>query len=155
MADNQILDTHEMFCHEYLIDLNGTQAYLRVFPDTQYDTARREASKLKSKPHISARIRELMDIRSKNILVDAGYVLESLIHIAEKCQTAQPVMEWNYEEKKMMPTGEYEFDSNGANKALELIGRHLGIWNDKLKLDNTSPIELIIHGSKFADENNA
>ena len=32
---------------------------------------------------------------------------------------------------------EWRFDSSGANKALESIGRHLGMFNDKLKVDAT------------------
>lgn len=146
-------DKEELFAHEYLIDLNGTQSYLRVFSDVEYNTARREASKLKALPHVRARIRYLMEQRSANILVDAGYVLESLIHIAEKAQQAEEVMVFNYDTKQMEGTGEYKFDSNGANKALELIGRHLGLWQDKLKLETPNALELIITGTKFANEN--
>lgn len=34
------------------------------------------------------------------------------------------------------PTGEYQFDSKGALRALELIGKHLGMYNDKLQVTN-------------------
>lgn len=31
-------------------------------------------------------------------------------------------------DKEGNETGEYRFDSAGANRALELLGRHLGMW---------------------------
>ncbi|MBJ3885608.1 hypothetical protein JGC86_23360 [Salmonella enterica subsp. enterica serovar Kentucky] len=34
----------------------------------------------------------------------------------------------------MGETGEYEFDSAGANKALENIGKHIGFFDNKHKL---------------------
>ena len=46
-----------------------------------------------------------------------------------------PVMEWDPDEKCKVETGEYVFDSKGALKALELIGKHLGMFEDKLKLN--------------------
>ena len=49
-----------------------------------------------------------------------------------------PVMKFDRTEKRMKPvvdedTGEgvWEFDAAGANRALELIGRHLGLFLDK------------------------
>lgn len=129
----ELTDKQEMFCHEYLVDLNATQAYIRVFNPDSYDSARTESSKLKANPNIRARIKELMDIRSANILVDAGYVVESLIEVAKKCQQEEPVLKWDSDSRSMVETGEFQFDSNGANKALELIGKHLGLFTEKVE----------------------
>ena len=43
-------------------------------------------------------------------------------------------MEWDYEEKKLVKTGEFSFDSKGATKALELLGKHLGMYTDKMEV---------------------
>lgn len=132
-AENKPLtDKQEMFCHEYLVDLNATQAYLRVF-ECDYNAARTESSKLKANPNISARIRELMDARKDAVLVDAHFVVQNLIEISQRCQQAEPVKVFNYDTKQLEKTGEYVFDSNGANKALELIGKHLGMFKDKVE----------------------
>ena len=37
-------------------------------------------------------------------------------------------------DKKGEPTGEWKFDSAGANRSLELLGRHLGMFTDKFKI---------------------
>lgn len=149
-------DKEELFCVEYLVDLNQTKAYMRAYALDNYDSARTLASKLFANVNIRARIRELMNIRSADTMVDAAYVIESLKYIAEKCQVAEPVRVFNYVTKEMEETGEYVFDSNGANKALELIGKHVGMFTDKLKVEgNLTLPEIVIKGSKQADADKA
>lgn len=140
-------DKQELFCLEYIIDLNGTQAAIRA--GYSEATARQLASKLLTKPNIRTRIKALMEARSESTLVDAGYVVESLLKVAAKCQQAVPVMEWDPEAKCMKPTGEFKFDSVGANRALELLGKHLAMFTDKKEV-HSAPQELIIKGVKFA-----
>lgn len=41
-------------------------------------------------------------------------------------------MEFDRETGEMVETGEYAFDSNGANKSTELIGKHIGMFDPKL-----------------------
>lgn len=130
---NELTEKQELLCHEYLIDLNQTRAYMRVYPNVTYDSAKTLSSKEFTNINLRARVKELMDLRSSNILVDAGYVVESLVNVAEKCQQAEPVLKWDYEAGEYLETGEYQFDSNGANKALELIGKHIGVFEK----DNT------------------
>jgi len=46
-------------------------------------------------------------------------------------------MEWNHETKSMVQRQDeagndmWEFDSQGANRALELLGKHLKMYTDK------------------------
>lgn len=131
-------DKHEIFCQEYLIDLNATQAYIRA--GYSPDGARHAASRLLTNDNIRARIDELMAERAKMVRIDAAHVVERLKSVAERCMQAEPVMVFNgqFMEHKKDDAGNhiYEFDSNGANKALELLGRHVGMFVDKV--DHTS-----------------
>lgn len=150
----QLTDKQELFCHEYLVDLNKTKAYMRAFGVDNYGTAASEASRLTKNPNISARIDELMKERAESIKVDAGFVLENLITISQRCQQAEEVKFFNYATKEMEGTGEYVFDSNGANKSLELIGKHLGMFKDKV--EHTGKVEgfqIIIDGSHTGKDN--
>lgn len=41
---------------------------------------------------------------------------------------AEPVLD-----SRGKPTGEYRYDGSVANKALELLGKHLGLFKDKVE----------------------
>ena len=130
VANPKLNDKQERFCHEYLIDCNGTQAYIRAGYSS--NSPHVEASNLLNKPNVRTRIRELMDKRSEDTLIDAAFVLEGLKEVAGRCMQAKPVMTFNgkfMEQKKdENGNGVWEFDSTGANKALELIGKHTGFF---------------------------
>lgn len=76
-----LTDKQEMFCREYLIDLNATQAAIRAGYSDK--TANRTASENLSKPDIQNRIAELKAERNEQVNVDAAYVLRRLIEIDE------------------------------------------------------------------------
>lgn len=69
----------EMFCQEYIVDLNGTQASIRAGYSEK--TANRIASQLLSKLDIQARIAELKTSRCEEVKIDANYVLKRLVEI--------------------------------------------------------------------------
>lgn len=123
---------HDLFCREYIVDYNGTQAAIRSGYSEK--TARSQASVLLTNPNILARVRELQHEQVERLAVSADYVVLKLLDTLEKCMQAQPVMKWDYSAQELVETGEYTFDSKGALRALELIGRHLGMFNDKLQL---------------------
>lgn len=139
MSDKtQILtDLEELFCQEYLIDLNKTQAYIRAYNSENYNSARTEASKTFAKPNIYARIKELMNERANRMEISQDWVILNLQQVYERCMQVEPVLKWDYEEKALVETGLYQFDSTGANKSMELIGKHLGMFVSKQEKQNT------------------
>ena len=68
--------------------------------------------------------------QEKRTEITADYVLSSLKEVAERCKQAIPVM-MKDENGNMVETGEYKFDSTGANRALELLGKNLKLFIDK------------------------
>jgi phage terminase small subunit len=152
-------DKQEIFCQEYIVDLNATNAAIRAgySPKTAYSIASRLLRNVK----IRARVTELMDERSKRTLVDADFVVRNLLDITAKCQQKVPVMEWNAENKCMeQKTDEegkaiWEFDSSGANKALELLGRHLAMFTDKAKITTMVEQPLFEKKAKDVSENHS
>ncbi|ANV96875.1 TPA: terminase small subunit [Escherichia coli] len=74
-----LTDKQEMFCREYLIDLNATQAAIRAGYSAK--TANRTASENLSKPDIQFRIAELKAQRNDLVGINAEYVLNRLIEI--------------------------------------------------------------------------
>lgn len=64
------------FCQEYLVDLNGTQAYLRVKPGAKPASARVEASRLLAKPNIQDQIAKLIAERAQTTGITAAVALQ-------------------------------------------------------------------------------
>lgn len=124
----------EAFVNEYLIDLNATQAAIRAGYSAR--TAEKIGSENLKKPDIAAALSERMKAREVRTEITQDYVLSTITETVERCKQAEPVMERG-EDGKMQPTGEYKFDATNVLKGAELIGRHLGMWNDKLKLAHT------------------
>lgn len=114
----------ERFIVEYLIDQNATQAAIRAGYSPK--TARSQGQRLLTHADISGRIREKLQKQLKRIELTADYVIDSLKEVAERCKQAEAVLD-----KKGEPIGEYRFDSTGANKALELLGKHLKLFTEK------------------------
>ncbi|MDD3243085.1 MAG: terminase small subunit [Eubacteriales bacterium] len=127
----------EMFCREYVIDYNGTQAAIRAKYSEK--TAYSQAHDLLKKPEILSRIRELQHEQTERLAITADRVLTNLWDTYQRCTQAVPVMKWDYDEHEMVETGEYQFDSKGALRALELIGKHIGMFVDKLQVTQQPP----------------
>lgn len=72
----------QRFVDEYLIDLNGTQAYRRAFPGASYHTSRNEAAKLLAKPCIKREVKAARDAQQRRTRITADRVLRELARIA-------------------------------------------------------------------------
>jgi len=63
------------FVQEYLVDLNGTQAYLRAKPGAKETTARTEASKWLAKPNIQAAVAKGKAERAERTAITADVAI--------------------------------------------------------------------------------
>lgn len=131
----------ELFCQEYLVDLNATQAAIRA--GYSEATAKEQGSRMFTNVNISSRVKELMAARIEKTGVTQEWVLMRLVEISDRCVQAKPVQEWDYDAKCFKNTGEFEFDSSGANKATELIGKHLGMFKEKLEVSGELAVKQI------------
>lgn len=81
-AQMPITPSEERFVEEYLIDLNGTQAYLRAYPGAQANSARVQASRLLADPNVAEAIAAAKAIRSQKTGITAEVALEHVWGIA-------------------------------------------------------------------------
>jgi phage terminase small subunit len=117
----------EKFIQEYLKDLNATQAAIRAGYSAK--TANEQGARLLAKASIQAAIDKAQQKRAKRVEVSQDWVIENLKKVFERCMQEEPVndREGNF-------TGVFNFKEAGANKALELIGKHLGMFTEKVKI---------------------
>lgn len=123
----------ERFCLEYVVDYNGTQAAIRAGYSEK--SAYSQANRLLKNADVLARIRTLQEEQAKRLSLNSDMVVAKIMETYSRCMQAEPVMEWSYEEKAYKPTGEYSFDSKGALKALELIGKHIGMFAERHQVE--------------------
>ena len=145
MPKKGLNEKQKNFCREYVIDFNGTQAAIRAGYEKK--NARITASKLLTNSNISDYIKKLTDKIEEKQLVTKEYVIEGLKEVSERCLQRVPVMRFNYKTKELEQEKDengndvWKFDSQGSNKAFELLGKHLGLYTDKF--DHTSKGERI------------
>lgn len=144
-------EKQKIFADEYLIDLNGTRAYKVAYPRVKSDeVAKAAASRLLTDVNVAAYIAERMEARQKRTEITQDRVIEELAAIAFARATdfAQIVNgnvvltdTANLTDNQIKAIAGIKEGKNGVElklndkeKALELLGRHLGMFKDKLEV---------------------
>lgn len=113
----------KLFIEEYLIDLNATKAAERAGYSKK--TANEQGCALLAR--LSLFIEHRKKERFKRVEINQDWVLNRLKAISDKCMQDEPV---TVSDGKggVKETGEYKFDSAGANRSTELIAKHFGFF---------------------------
>jgi phage terminase small subunit len=124
----KLTNKQKAFVREYVIDSNATQAAIRA------GYSKKTAANIGNQLLQKTTIKEAINNKNKEVadkcLVTVEYIIEGLKEVITKCLQQEPVMKWDYEQKKLVETGEWKFDSHGANKAFELLGRYKQMFKD-------------------------
>ncbi|MBO8066138.1 terminase small subunit [Morganella morganii] len=140
-----LTDKQEMFCREYLVDLNATQAAIRAGYSDK--TARSQANRMLTNVDIEKRIQELKSERGERLEIDADYVLQRLVEIDQMDVVdillsngeIKPIKDWPKVWRITLSgidVTEMAGDSTGLLKKikwpdkvknLELLGKHISV----------------------------
>lgn len=118
------------FVAEYLIDQNATQAAIRAGYSAK--TAYSQGQRLLKNVEVADSIEKARQEQFKRTQITADYVLTSIRDTVERCRQAEPVLDREGNE-----TGEYQFQAFAALKGLELLGKNLKLFTDKLDVTVT------------------
>lgn len=139
---------HEKFCHEYIKDMNATQAAIRTGYSNK--TANRIASQLLSKLDIKTRVKELRDAYFNENIMTAQQVEYELTRIALGLSNEkQVVIEGTGEGCSEARIIDKPPDEKSRLKALELMAKRHRILSGGTTID-INPV-LIVGGDDIAD----
>jgi len=106
-----MLDRHKRFVEEYMVDGNGQNAYLRVYPEATLSSAREAGSRLLRRNDISMELEKNQDERMKNIMWSVEDILQQIKDIAQSDDSS----------------------THEKLKALELGAKSLGLFREKVE----------------------
>ena len=126
----------QRFVEEYLIDLNATQAAIRAGYSAK--TAAVIGAENLIKPYIQKAIQEAQNKLTERTEITQDYVLTNIKRVIERCMQQEAVQARDGSPLLVEgPEGDlacqFEFKETGALKGLELLGRHLGLFVDKVQ----------------------
>ncbi|MBS5511651.1 MAG: terminase small subunit [Clostridium sp.] len=153
----KLTEKQQCFVDEYLIDLNATQAAIRAGYSAK--TADVQGARLLANAKVQQAISEKMAERSKRTGINQDRVIIELARIAfvkmtdivdsdgeirsdasEDDLACIESVKYKSSESETSSSVEREVKISPKLKALELLGKHLGMWNDKLDVNITQPI---------------
>jgi phage terminase small subunit len=163
-SDGGLTKKQEAFIREYIIDLNPRRAALAA--GYKKELLHTYPYVLMKKPHIRRAIQAEMDRRAKSLEVDARWVLERLIKIADANLQDAYDDEGNHKSVPQLPrdlayalrkvrttprmkkdglTEEVlEISVADQRAALELIGKHLGMFEEQVNVKHHGAVLLDI-----------
>lgn len=157
----KLREKHERFVQEYLVDLNATQAAIRAGYSAK--SASQQGSELLSNPKVRARVDELMAERSKRTGVNQDRVIRELARVAfinapdvinmldatlRQDAGADNTAAIASVRVKTIPTSdgegvEREIRLCDKLKALELLGKHMAMFTDRVQLDVDQKVVIV------------
>ena len=113
-----------LFVTEYCVDFNASRAALCAGYSKK--TAGQIGHNMLKKPHILDAINKELEGRIKRVNVNQDWVLYKLQVVVHRCLQLE----------KTSDGKEYQFNAAGANKALELIGKHFQMFTDNIHIED-------------------
>lgn len=155
-------NAQKRFCDEYLIDLNATRAYKVAYPNCKKEeTARANGSRLLAKANIQIYVTEKIKEREQRTEITQDMVIKELAKIAfldirklytengqlknitdidsdtagaiSSLETLEEYERYGDDREKIGDTQKVKLLDK--TKALELLGKHLGMFKEKVTID--------------------
>ena len=153
----KLTEKQQRFVEEYLSDLNATQDAIRAGYSAK--TADVQGSRMLGNVKVQQAVAEAMAARSKRTGVNQDRVVLELAKLAFVKMTdvvdsqgrikdtatdddlsCIESIKYKESDNEFGGSVEREVKISSKLKALELLGKHLGMWNDKLDVNIASPI---------------
>lgn len=124
----------QRFVEEYMVDLNATQAAIRAGYSVR--SAVKQGCRMLTNADIAQAISEAREAQSKRVQVSADDVIKGFLKIATSGMQEIPKTDFagnQVVDRNGKPVWKM-LDAMNANKSLELLGKHLGMFVDKKEI---------------------
>jgi phage terminase small subunit len=138
------------FAYAFLKLRNGTAAYKKVYGPMEDSVAAAAASRLLKDVKVAALIAEGEERIARRAEIDAAFVVDGALEVLERALQRRPVEYFDKAEKMMVQATDedgndiWQFDSNGAMKALTLLSKHTGGFSERIQHDVSEKLEDIL-----------
>jgi phage terminase small subunit len=135
MSDRPLNRKQQQFVREYVVDMNATAAAERA--GYSCPSIGRQ---LITQANVASAVKAALDDKAKANALTVAFVLSKLRENLDRAMQAIPVLD-----KEGNPTGEYKYDGAVANRAAELLGKHLGMFPDRTEvaIDKRVTVEIV------------
>ena len=142
------------FVAEYQKDENGTQAAIRA--GAKADNAAITASKwlrlakvqeALANVYSKALERAQVKLATDQAVASAEWIVTESVRLYERCMQDVPVLT-----AKGEPTGVYQFDSAGANRALDRLAKRHAEFSDKHEVNGSLTVEAVTVVASMSEE---
>lgn len=138
----------QRFVEEYLIDLNATQAAIRAGYSAK--TAQEQGSRLLSNVILAEEVQKRIEARMKRTEVSQDEVINDLRELRDIAMGRKAIRVTEVVKDGAGGVCPFDFDvhvleANAAKGAIELLGKHIGMFKDKLQLsgDAENPVQVV------------
>lgn len=147
---SKLTDKQERFCQLYIETADASEAYRGAYDAKRMkpNTVNRKASELKKQPQIDARIKELQGEHRQRHDVTVDFVVGVVVETIERCRQVEPVLDKKgeqvyVEDANGQQVPAFKFDAGNVLRGAELLGKHLGMFTDKVEVSGGMAISTI------------
>ena len=128
-----LTDRQKRFVLEYMRNgFNGTEAAIAAGYAER--SAHVQASRMLNDAKIAAYRRACAQELYKAAGITPAQIGLNILSVFNRCMAAEPHLSWDSDTRSYVPDGTFVFDSRGALKALELLGKMEGAFSERVEI---------------------
>lgn len=134
-------EKQQRFVDAYLVDPNAKLAAKLA----GYADPGRQGWQVLNYPEVKAALSARQGALRAKADLDAAWVLDRLKLISDRCIQGEPVLD-----SQGAQTGEWKFEPAAATRATELIGKHIGMFREKVEVTGKDggPLEVEVSDAR-------
>ena len=152
-GESKLTDKQKRFIEEYLVDLNATQAAIRA----GYSAKTADVQGAQNLVKLKGFIQEEQNKRSERVQITQDEVIRRLLENADIASGKKSIV---LTQTRKTDNGEivgddvaqFVYEPSSVNKALELLGKHLGMFTNKVDVTTDGKELPTVINVTFSDE---